>query len=824
MLNGGGDIGKSKYSSSKKKKVFLLIQELLVASLLRYYGDKYFSEPIENLAMSIVASCLVNDPKDALSVATTCSIMYALSTQWIQKLMMILDIKNTFIGFPARPSSARLIEKYPQLMHKLPAIFEVLSFSSKYIRYASYLASFHVVVSQIKQNLIVQSYERKSESINSSNSSNNNNNSSNGSTNGAETPGAAATSGANNSGENGANGSPALTPVKDTSTSNSNTNAGNGSGIQAASMTQAASISSIVSNGAAGSAATGTVSGGATTPGGTPMNGSVFLQPLPIYSSLVKDSSVNDISITSPSASNNQTWVPNITTAFSTDHNPDHRNDLSNQVYSLELNLDSQENCPNLSTISTVNLQNFVRQLFRWKNHHIIPPIWAIFTATQTLISEKNNIKVSNDNVAPLTTTVAVDDDKIGPTAGNNNETSANSELSPVSSGSNGNGNGNGNGNANGVGQAQGKGVFSSKSISDSMTLIAPAMDDYHKLNLVSTEFKNDYRVCITFIGSNSITFRIDSLFEGELIVLVNGVIWSQVGSAIVPSVPGQEYTIVSGLVPLCSYDIQFINRLNELEDYLIADLMVRTIGKSGDQEALDLSFPSYYHRKFLSPILTLQHSILTTNANLAEERAKLKKTRREVTKKLNTMKQDIETFKSKLEFNVTQDEKSASKVENLKMALKQGENQTAQLENKLKQLTQEESELEEVYLIEKDRHFQRTLECSKAEDQWKMKVKETESQLNKLKQELQQLQVKKSKSVNKHVKLQKEVDQMNDDFHKYSAAFLEKRNKERVERNQLRSREATDLELRIKGLEQDISRLEGEANQLHQIIQNGAF
>ncbi|CDO93920.1 unnamed protein product [Kluyveromyces dobzhanskii CBS 2104] len=753
MLPANGEPTKPRSRRSKKKMTFFLIQEVLLAFVLKYYGDKYFTEPIENLAMSIVASSLVNDPKDALSVATTSSIIYALSTQWIQKLLLLLDIKNTSFRLSSKPGTSRwtlLIDRYPSLSAKLPPVLGFLSFSSRYIRYASYLASFHVVVAQIEQNLVVQSSARKNDESNSNDHTN-------------------------------------LGPTTSPMTNSTSTQTKEPVGLQPANMMHSSSVSSSFS-----------------IPAANPNNSLSPQEPIPVYSSLVKDSTVNDISITSPSSSNNQTWVPNITTAFSTESNLDHQNDLSNQVYKLELNLESQDTCPNLSTISTVNLQNFVRQLFRWKNHHIIPPIWAMFTATQTLILERSNIKASNDNVTPLTTTVAVDDDKIIATESDSAAPSVKSNLTPTSSNPS-------------------KSVFSSKAISDSMTLIAPAMDDYHKLNLVSTETKHDYRVCITFIGSNSITFRIDSLFEGELIILVNGVIWSQVGSAIVPTVLGQEYTIVSGLVPLCSYDIQFVNRLNEMEDYLIADLMVRTIGKNGDQEALDLSFPSYYHRKFLSPILTLKHSILTTNANLADERAKLKKTRKEVTKKVNTMKQDIESFKSKLELNVSQDEKSASKVENLKMALKQGELQTAKLEEKFKLLSHTEAELEEIYLVEKDGHFQRTLECGKIEDQWKLKLKEAEIQLTKSKQELQQLEMKKVKTFNKHARLQKEVNQINDDFDKHTAAFLDKRSKDRVERNQSRSQEATEYELRIKGLEQDISRLEGEATQLHQLLQNSA-
>ena len=149
---------------SLKKTILFIIVEAIGASLLKYYGDRYFSEPIENLAMSIVASSLVNDPKDALSLATTSSIIYALTTQWIQKVLVMLDFNDSLFSFPPKPSRSRwllLMDKYPMFTGKIPILFEFLSSSSKYIRFASYLTSFHVVVSQIEHNINVQSHERK---------------------------------------------------------------------------------------------------------------------------------------------------------------------------------------------------------------------------------------------------------------------------------------------------------------------------------------------------------------------------------------------------------------------------------------------------------------------------------------------------------------------------------------------------------------------------------------------------------------------------------------------------------------------------------------
>lgn len=71
-----------------------------------------------------------------------------------------------------------------------------------------------------------------------------------------------------------------------------------------------------------------------------------------------------------------------------------------------------------------------------------------------------------------------------------------------------------------------------------------------------------------------------------------------------------------------------------------------------------------------------------------------------------------------------------------------------------------------------------------------------------------------------KHEKLQKEVDQYCQEFENFKTQFLVKREKDRQQREELRIREANDYELKIKGLEQDISRLEGENGNMHKLIQ----
>lgn len=98
----------------------------------------------------------------------------------------------------------------------------------------------------------------------------------------------------------------------------------------------------------------------------------------------------------------------------------------------------------------------------------------------------------------------------------------------------------------------------------------------------------------------------------------------------------------------------------------------------NGEQENLvhDFSFPSFYHRRFASPIVTLKNSVLTTNWNIAEERNKLKKMKKDYSKRLQTLKNEEVTLSSKIEkIGQTHEEESArisSKIDNLKKTVHQ--------------------------------------------------------------------------------------------------------------------------------------------------------
>ncbi|SCV04639.1 LANO_0G11430g1_1 [Lachancea nothofagi CBS 11611] len=706
--------------------------ELVLAGILKAYASQYFARPIENLALSIIASSLINDPRDCLSYATSCSILYGLAMNLCHRVGSFLNLKllpDYMVQNTSLHQWHMIATGYPLIGVVLPKLLLFAKWSSKYVRLCRYFASFHIVLSQFYQNMTDPYYLRAA----------------------LRRPSA---SGA------------------------------------------AASVSMSPQNSQAGGSHVGmSLPNGSVINSGPPSGPPLLSVPNTIaqkanFCSIVSDYNVSELSMNSPSDSNQQTITTNVTTTQSNSQTYDMG--YTNHFFEINLSLDLERPCNgNLDAyfITTSNLENFILQLFKWKNHHLIPPLWSIFTTIKTMTLENRKVR------------------SFGVTSSASNSVSSNTSqpISPTSSNT-----------------VINESVFTGPDSSDCMTLIAPAADDYNQLHLMPLKQATDYKVCISNTGPTQITFHITNLFEGELIVLVNGVIWSQVLSAITSEKMGEEYTVVSGLVPSCSYDIQFVNRFNEGEDYLIADMMVRTCAKIGEnKEPLDFSFPSYYHRKFLSPLLTLKHSVLTTNTNLAEERAKVKKTKKEISKKLSSLRQESDHLKSKIAQNASQDEKSAFKMDNLKTVLQQSEAQLAAMEDKLKGLLEQELQVEEEHLQQKDKHLQNQMEYGKLKSKLEKEADENSAKLAKLQQELSQLTSKREKVNVKQEKLKKEVSQYTEDMENFKSQFLSQRQRERQQREEMRSVEANEYELKIKGLEQDISRLEGENEAMNNILRN---
>lgn len=780
----------SKQQQQQLSPLSLLI-EILIATIARLYAGNYFIIPIENLATSVLASSLINNPNECLSYATSCSVLYAISLNLLRGSASLSFLSNT-------SSVTGTIFYFLQhntfnqsMSHRFDILPHWLFINSKYIRVIRYYLSFHIVVTQfsVKALNIQSSHDLASLGKNLSTNKGT----------------------IKNIIENEIKGSlPPLVPTPPIAISKRNLSGSSTSGLSPSNSNINVSIEAASSsNSNLSSPSPFTSTSNNSTP--TPPNLSNSKEFNPYFTNIVK--SIKSFAPTVAVPSSNELQSSNTTSSTinknkTTDSNEPNQN-FTNQLYELNVDLDSNNDVNSLKDDITVttNLENFIRYLFKRNTQYIISPLWSIFVTLKTTTFEKRILNGSNyDNMKSDST-----DNEEETTVSHTTESSENENLIAADPGT--------------------KSVFSNID-SDSMALIAQnKTDDYNQLNLITAnnnifnKKENDYKVCIIDIGTHTLTFHIENLTDGELIVLVNGLIWSEVSCALILEHAGEEYVVVSGLVPSCSYDIQFVNRLRHKDDYLICDLIVRTksldvdkyevennFGTSSNEfEKLDFSFPSYYHRKFLSPLLTLKHSILTTNANLIEERTKLKKTKKEVNKKLTTLRQEIDHLKTKIKQNETNDEKNSFKIENLKTTIQQNEAALELLEEKIKTLNDEEITLEDTYLKKKDSHLKKELEFSKLEEKYKKEHTTLVNKENKLKNDYKQSVTKREKMDTRHEKLQKEVTLNNELFEKYKVDFVAKKRKERTKRTENRIREINDLELSVKALEQDVNRLENE-------------
>ena len=777
--------------------------EVLIATLARMYAGNYFTIPVENLAISISASSLINDPNECLSFATSCSVLYAISVNILKRFHTLLTLSkiNSMSGLIILYSTHNnnnntCINYITNYIKVVTAQFKYLPnwefLNIKYIKIIHYYLSFHIVVNQFYKKAfnIPSSHDLPSLTMHLDVNKGNLKNVQN-----------ISNFGINSSSNPNVDNHAVSVPIpQQYQSSNPNSTYGDNN-----SNTNISSTHSLNSK-----------------------------ETLPYFSDIVKSIKSFEPAVTIRSDSELQS--PNTTIFSSSGSNIKKSMDyieniqnFTNQLYELNVDLDSSMNDINnlKDDINiTTNLENFIHYLFKKNTQYIISPLWSIFVTWKTTHFEKKILKGTN----------FAKHDKDN---NNNNQLKSNKhEVSATRDGSDSNTKGSVDKR---VSEPINKSVFNI-SDSNSMALIAQnKSNDYDQLNLIKSDNnifnnkENEYKVCIVDIATHSLTFHIENLTDGELIVLVNGIIWSEVSCSLILENPSEEYVVVSGLVPSCSYDIQFVNRLNYKDDYLICDLIVRTMGlkankyevannsgsSSNEFEKLDFSFPSYYHRKFLSPLLTLKHSILTTNANLTEEKTKLKKTKKEANKKLTSLRQEIDHLKTKIKQNETNDEKNAFKIENLKTIIQQNELALVSLEDQIKILNDEEIKLEEIYIQKKDVHLKKELEFSKLEEKYKKENARLINRESKLKNDYKQLLSKKEKLDIKHNQLQKEVTQNNEIYEKYKIEFVNKKEKERAKRTEIRFRETNNLELSVKALEQDINRLESENLNLSSIVEN---
>lgn len=816
--------------------------EFGIATLLLVYAPSYFVAPIETLAISILVAFLVHDPRDSLNCATACTILYAVTLNII-KLLTLAPLGGTgnlksggnglTLGTTSLSSRLPLIgtedvallytsSSTPGLFSgplsvKIPVESQwwlwllrlrlVRSLWEEYIRQVCYYLSFHIVVYQFTHTIITVpssvnsltcfDFGDKFTDFNFDSSSN---------------------------------------------ADNVNTDDDNRFNDTTVSMPRSFPVSKVPNVGNTKEKTDISTDECTNKP-----SGSNKLAPSddvrPVF---LRDNNSNptNIHINGPYFSS---LVTNIKAyrAFSSDSNRgdigsvDEANGLAtnNDTYELLVDLQSRGDqhggqTSDFETVvsNTTNLEVFIRYLFSMRVRTLLPPLWSIFTTLRAANLERRFLEITDYHKC-------------------DGSSSMNNELSPLFSAACG-------------GDKGGNDVTKSMDIAaDSMALVTQKdhsskgftnnrntcddNNDFDRLN-IAPEFARDsifrrldygYKVRISNIGTHSLSFHIKNLRSDDLLVLVNGLIWSEIGEEEYygdnrdkdkngevkeeeekRGLEGYKSVVVSGLVPMYSYNIQIVSRLDGVNNLLIAEFAVRTrgIGESnvieGEQDADDLydiedfdeeeeGLPSHYRKHFSSPFLTLRHSILTTNTNLDAERTKLKKIKKEVNKQLGMLRQEIEYYKGRIEQSSVTGEKNLSKVENLKTALQQNKLTLERLESSLEQSSKEEQELEVVHLEKRNIHLKRELDYSR----FKTTLEEQQTVLNKkvqsLKSECNQLATRREKLDIRNKRILNDMDQTGEML----KSFVQRKEEEREQRRQMRILESNELQQVIRSLEQQI-------------------
>jgi predicted nucleic acid-binding Zn-ribbon protein len=267
--------------------------------------------------------------------------------------------------------------------------------------------------------------------------------------------------------------------------------------------------------------------------------------------------------------------------------------------------------------------------------------------------------------------------------------------------------------------------------------------DDYVFANFDQCFKRNKILIFVDYIGETLISFQLKNYKRGDIIIRVNGVIWYQVSRG---DHKGEEYFIVGGLTPLSQYDVQFIieeeDELGNKKKYLIDDLIVSTVDKDGG----NISTVKTTSNKVLSPLVTLQESLITTTDNLNQEKLKLKKQRKEISKKLTSYRQEIEKLKGKISSSDSNDLKNWNKVTMLRISVKQAEEDVSKVENEIAEVEARENEVYEVYVVEKRKFDQQLRNFQNFRNVYTSKMELKRTKLSELNLELDNLSTKKEK------------------------------------------------------------------------------
>lgn len=279
---------------------------------------------------------------------------------------------------------------------------------------------------------------------------------------------------------------------------------------------------------------------------------------------------------------------------------------------------------------------------------------------------------------------------------------------------------------------------------------------DYYSHNALTTPgyYLNDKKMLIAspqcfiwYIGETTLGFELHSISLEQLLIKVNGIIWSHVSSC---RIKNKELVFVNGLSPLFQYDIEFIKITINGELIHLSTNTVSTIFKDRlVSEGI-----------IQSPITTMQNSIITTQDSIEREKVKLKKLKTDWRKKSTQLKSEIENLNSRL--NQNDESRNYKKLENLRSSIVQIDSNVTNLSKELEIISLQQIEIDESH-HELKRKFENELRFfTVAEREFHQDIDDLKSKVTNLKLERDQMDTKIDKVIKKKHKFQHEIESIN--------------------------------------------------------------
>ncbi|CAI5756352.1 unnamed protein product [Candida verbasci] len=263
-----------------------------------------------------------------------------------------------------------------------------------------------------------------------------------------------------------------------------------------------------------------------------------------------------------------------------------------------------------------------------------------------------------------------------------------------------------------------------------------------------TTKIKNDggklkpntsqVAVSVVLIDSSKIVLHCN---ESNLSVKLNNVNWQYYKEC-------NNYLIIHGLTPLFQYEIDII-KYGQLLNHLV-------VNTNDENQIINKSVET-------SSLLTLQTSLTSTMNKLNNLKVKYKKMKKDENKRINELKNQIEVLKGKISKNNKQqnDNRIFGKIKGLKHSVIQLENEITDLAREIEERNNEK----EVKSTPDNQQQEKINQLNKEFDDYETRSREVKLALAKVKQELQNLQTKQPKLINKQTSKQEEVKQLQIDL-----------------------------------------------------------